>query len=352
MEIENRENNIFYNVIRNETSLTEVFCNLMQYKAFRDLFLNIVNQKRESLKLEKLQVASIKYNNFSTEKAFKEEDTKLGRGDLILEDRGSEYIFELKIERYTKLTSNQPEGYLKYLKGDDSKLFFIIPKDYMHKDDIYTRWNEETGYAKERIKNHIIFWEDIIKYIRQNELDKLNSFINEFCNILDYRWFYYPNIKFLTYEIEILFQKQKNKKEELLMLLDANIPKIVSKLFKIVEEAKTKLEIKKDDNRTEETYGYAVKNKDISEEVTIWFGVDYEIWEKCNFPLTIQIYSDDEKQMDKIKSLNFSTTFQYEDEIEITFIGLEKNVFENQEENIIEVFVDKINKIIEKLKRT
>lgn len=38
MEIKDRENNIFYNVIRNETSLTEVFCNLMQYKVFRDLF--------------------------------------------------------------------------------------------------------------------------------------------------------------------------------------------------------------------------------------------------------------------------------------------------------------------------
>ena len=42
MEIKHRENNIFFNVIRNETSLTEVFCNLMQYKAFRDLFLNFV----------------------------------------------------------------------------------------------------------------------------------------------------------------------------------------------------------------------------------------------------------------------------------------------------------------------
>ena len=40
-----REDNIFYNLIKNETSLTEVFCNFMRYKIFRDLFIDIVNEK-------------------------------------------------------------------------------------------------------------------------------------------------------------------------------------------------------------------------------------------------------------------------------------------------------------------
>ena len=44
MEIE-REENIFYNLIKNETSLTEVFCNFMKYKIFRNLFIDIVNEK-------------------------------------------------------------------------------------------------------------------------------------------------------------------------------------------------------------------------------------------------------------------------------------------------------------------
>ena len=40
-----REENIFFNLIKNETSLTEVFCNFMKYKIFRDLFIDIVNEK-------------------------------------------------------------------------------------------------------------------------------------------------------------------------------------------------------------------------------------------------------------------------------------------------------------------
>jgi len=353
MKIEQRENNIFYNVIRNETSLTEVFCNLMQYKVFRDLFLNIVNQKRIKLSLEVFQISSIKYNDFSTEKDLKvkENSSEFGRGDLIVKDKEDEYICELKIEKYRKLTVNQPESYLKYLKNDNSRLYFIIPKGYMHKDDIYTRWNNETGYSKEKIKNHIIFWEDIIKEIRKKELDKLNIFINEFCNILDYRWFYYPNIKFSKYEIELLFQELKNKKKDFAMLQNTNLPKVISKLFEVVEKTDDKLDTT-EEAKTDKYYGYVVKNKDISKEIEIWFGVDFEIWEKCSFPLTIQIFSEDEQQMDKIKSLDFLTKFQYEDGQITTFIGLNKDVFENEESNIIEVFEDKINEIVEKMKRT
>jgi hypothetical protein len=43
-----REKNIFFNIIKNETSLTEVFCNLLNYKAFRNLFLNIVKNKKQT----------------------------------------------------------------------------------------------------------------------------------------------------------------------------------------------------------------------------------------------------------------------------------------------------------------
>ena len=351
MKIEHREDNIFYNVIRNETSLTEVFCNLMKFKVFRDLFINIVNQKRKKLSLAEFQISSIKYNDFSTEKDLKDDSSRLGRGDLILKDKDGEYIFELKIEKYRKLTDHQPASYLKYLENKDSRLFFIIPKGYIHKNDIYTRWKNATGYSKEKIENHIIFWEDIIKEIKKEELNKLNLFINEFCNILDYRWFNYPNIKFLEYEIELLFQEQKNKKKDLAMLQDTNLPKIISKLFKVVEKADDKLG-KSEEAKGDAYYGYIVKNKDISKNIEIWFGVDFEIWEKCSFPLTIQISSEDEQEMEKIKSLDFTTKFQYEDGIETTFIGLKRDVFENEESNIIEVFVDKINEIVEKMKQT
>ena len=341
-----RENNIFYNVIRNETSLTEIFCNFMRYKVFRNLFIEIINKKRKKLNIKEIHSSAIKYDDFFTESYLQEEDTKFGRVDLMLKNKDIDYIFELKIERYTSLTKNQPESYLKYLNNDNTRLYFIIPKRYIHKDDIYKRWTDLTDYTRAEIDNHIIFWEDIIKEIRNKEIDKLNLFINEFCNILDYKWFYYPKIKFSNIEIKVLFQEHKIKKKELTMLSDTNIPNIISKLFEIVEATKDKLDTTKDNTKTNAYYGYILKNKNISEDIEIWFGVDFEIWEQYSYPLTIQVYSYDKNKMDSLNNLDFLTNFNYADGEITNFFGIEKNTFEKDEDNIIEVFVDKIHEIV------
>lgn len=70
-----REASIFYNVIRNETSLTEVFCNLMHYKAFRELFLDFVG-------ITYISLDTISYNNFSTEKNFDKNDKKYDMAEV------------------------------------------------------------------------------------------------------------------------------------------------------------------------------------------------------------------------------------------------------------------------------
>lgn len=46
-----REENIFYNLIKNETSLTEVFCNFMKYENFRNLFIDMINEKIKNKKV-------------------------------------------------------------------------------------------------------------------------------------------------------------------------------------------------------------------------------------------------------------------------------------------------------------
>ena len=58
MEIE-REENIFYNLIKNETSLTEVFCNFMRYESFRNLFIDMINEKIKN----KENIIDKKYHN-------------------------------------------------------------------------------------------------------------------------------------------------------------------------------------------------------------------------------------------------------------------------------------------------
>ena len=142
----NRVNNLFHNVIKNETSLTEFFCNLMRYKAFRDLFLNIVKTKNNAF-----NVSNVSYEDFDTEVKLKDNQ---GRSDLHLTTNDTEYIFEIKIELYTGLTANQPNGYLDYLaknknvedKNKNRNLFFILPRAYLHLGDLYQKWQAYSKY--------------------------------------------------------------------------------------------------------------------------------------------------------------------------------------------------------------
>jgi len=172
-----REENIFFNIIKNETSLTEAFCNLLYYKTFRKLFLNIVESKNENF-----NISNIVYRNFDTELNLNDN----GRSDLHLQSNNTEYIFEIKIEFYTNLTDNQPEGYLEYLKSRkiediNQNLFFILPRGYLHLNEIYQRWNNKIKYSKNMIDDHnIIYWDEILSQIKEKELDKLNPFIDEF----------------------------------------------------------------------------------------------------------------------------------------------------------------------------
>ncbi|NCB10808.1 MAG: hypothetical protein EOM78_04155 [Erysipelotrichia bacterium] len=357
-----RERNVFYNVLKNETSLTEVFCNLMSYKAFRDMFLDLVNQKRDDEKELKHQV--IKYEDFSTEKDFgeiqecfeKDENNKIGRGDLILNYHDEDFIFELKVEKYTDLTKNQPQGYLCYLKKQNelsynNNLYFVLPKGYMHKDQIFSRWQNFCNYPKEMIENnHILYWEDIIKEIRKRELDHLNIIIKEFCEILDFRWFYTKPIHFSKHEIELIFQQHNINNEELKMAFDANIPKIMSKLFEVIEGVADKFDVVKQE-QVSSYFGFTLNSKknSINENIRVWFGTDYEIWQNENVPLMIEIIVDEdeklEKQINKILSLQ---KYNYSDGERIAyFIPIKKEIFEKG--NIVDILRDEIHEIVNKL---
>jgi len=347
-----RENNIFFNLVKNETSLTEVFCNFMQYKTIRDTFLNFVVLKSNNVNFDN---DLVKYDNFYTEKDFgfsKEDKTKkLGRGDLVLNYKGLDYIFELKIEINTRLTENQPKNYLKYLKEQNEdnfkkRLFFILPKGYWHKEEIKSNI----------INEHILYWEDILKEIKNKELHKINPLVNDFCNILDYRWFYFQEINFNKKEIELIIHKKETAMNNQI------VPKMMRKLFSIVNGASEKIKyLKKEDEQYEDWFGYVVDNKkyNIHENYIVWFGVDYELWEKEGYPLTIQVDSENDEEIKKILKLTINNNkikkFEYQkDEDEegsiIYYFELDNKLFEQNKDNIIEKFRDKILEVIESLK--
>lgn len=278
-----RYENIFYNIVKNETSLTEVFCNLMMYKSFRNTFLEFVKDKNESFGVD---IDKIKFEDFDTEKDFGfieyEEDKKVGRGDLILSDNGREYIFELKIEIYTSTTKNQPNGYIDYLEErkkeypNQSKedLFFLLPKNYKHKKDLTSI--EETYRVCE---NNILYWEDFINLLKIKGLYDV-FYIKDFIDILNYRWFYSEKFEFNEFEKNIISNKRKIKMDE------KTIPQIMMNLTQKIDLISSQLKqidgFKLKDSKDENGYGVYIND-------VIWFGMDYKFWEKNGIPLSIGI---------------------------------------------------------------
>ena len=342
MEIE-REENIFYNLIKNETSLTEVFCNFMRYENFRNLFIDIINEKIKN-KENIIDKSKVKFQNFDTEVALNNQ--KNGRIDFQLKINANKiYLFEIKIEIFTNLTDNQPQSYLDYLKElelESENLFFILPKGYFH---------------LKKIKNHnIIYWEDILKQIIEQKLDKENIFINEFCKILAYRWFDFKKIIFKENELDLIFSGKKE--EGYKMLENVNIPILMNKLFQIIVDTKVGY-YKKDKESIEQRYdyfGYFLENSkyEISDKLVIWFGIDYKIWEIKKNPIIIQIEANEREEDINLEIFLENkieyTKFEYETGDIIFYIPLEKVVFENEDKNITEELTHKINEVINVLK--
>lgn len=358
MEIE-REENIFYNLIKNETSLTEVFCNFMKYKIFRDLFIDMVNEKIKNQE-NRIDKSIVKFQDFDTEVILDENEEKFGRIDLQLKINEEEiYLFEIKIETYTSLTEHQPTSYLKFLKDKNENLFFILPKGYFHQNAILEKWEKQNEYSKEEIENHnIIYWEDILEQLRNQELDKVNDFINEFCEIIDLKWFYFEKIEFTREELDLIFSDKKDKGYK--MLENVSIPVLMNKLFQIVVDTTKKKEIHVNLNNSKvkqnyNYFGYFLENKkyEISEKLMIWFGIDYGIWEETKNPIIIQIEAYDIRNylsLEKfMKDKIHYEKFEYENGDVVLYIPLEK-IFEDKDENITKKLTNKINEVIDLLK--
>lgn len=76
-----------------------------------------------------------------------------------------------------------------------------------------------------------------------------------------------------------------------------------------VNELKVLYNLKILDN--EWSYGIELK---ISDGYKIWLGVDYDLWDKKNIPLCLQVYSDNEIIMKKLKNINELEYLKYNDE--------------------------------------
>lgn len=253
-----------------------------------------------------------------------------------------EFIFEIKNKNWTQLTENQPVGYLEYLNKKNEHLFFLIPKGYKHKEEIFDKWKDFTG-----VKNQIFYWQDFILKIKDKNFEEIE--IKMFYDFCIY-WFNMAPIHFTEDELKLIFIKDKNKGYR--MLENLSIPKMINNLYSIIENTQEEFYIVSKENRLRtEWYGYILNNEkyEIYYDWEIWFGIDFELWEKENLPITIQITPNNKNDIEKINNF-ISGDFKYNEDGTTAFMWISKDDFYNDNINIIENLKEKIHNMINDIK--
>jgi hypothetical protein len=116
-----RSRNLFAQVVEGENSLTELFCNFLQYHVFRNAFLSSIGIRQDALE-------RISYSDIDTHVR-----TKAGVPDITIKlENEIQILVEVKAFD-AALTDYQPEGYLNTLQScgaAETHLAFIVPPHY------------------------------------------------------------------------------------------------------------------------------------------------------------------------------------------------------------------------------
>ncbi len=266
--MQKREKIFLYNVLNQEVIFEEYFCNLLIIDNFRNLFLKFIKSKNKIF-----DNFNISYENFNTEVILDEE---YGRADLFLKVGSEEFIFEIKNKDRTSLTDNQPNGYLEYLnkkyKNHNKHLFFLVPKAYKHLQEINDNWKNFDD-----IESQIFYWQDFVIEIKKSKLNENCVEIDMFYQFCLY-WFNMRVVKFTEEEKDLLHPKEKSMNN-----FNKTIPTLMRKLENIIDDVGQNSKMKKCNNCIGLNYSITIN------DYIIYFGIDYDIWEKDGIPLNIVI---------------------------------------------------------------
>lgn len=264
-----REQNIFYQLVTDENSTTEVLCNLLQYGSFR----------------KSLFTAMFPGSKYSGGVAFDSIDTQLfsresGCPDVTIDDSEFVAFIEVKTNPTCAPTPHQPTGYLKELlkkaaESQEQWLCFLIPEKWIHREFVERQVQEfRSTHQLTTVQISFFTWEEVIDLLEENDFHRLNVALADFHQILVQRYRPEP-LSFNYQEIQTMFSDE--------------IPRTLEKLDSVI----TGVQNKSTGYRVEHKrvgkglcpsenglYFYDSKNRKI-----LFFGEWTQVWKTSGHPL-------------------------------------------------------------------
>lgn len=196
---------------------------------------------------------------------------------LIIRNDGVCALVEVKVTQYQRLTSNQPDGYFSFLSKDETperSLIFLVPKGWVHLGSIEESFKLLSAARRDgNIRTRVVYWEDVLAVIEENDLQALNPFLGEFHQLLAARLRPRP-IVFSTREVLMLFSK--------------DFPAALSNLDQMISEIQERSSAFKSTTHRERAlcpkeHGLYFTNA--RDETVLWFGVWTDFWKQDGIPL-------------------------------------------------------------------
>jgi hypothetical protein len=328
-----REVNIFYKLVRDENSFTELFVNLFQFQIFRSFFEEYISKKCNT------KLCSLKYEDISTQNRTDE----YGIPDVRFFTDKAIILLENKVENYTHLTEHQPESYLEYLCSEEyinkiRILLFFVPKRYLYEAELLKRVAVYQNNCLHNIIFKVLYWEDLIHEFYKYGLCEINPIFDHFYHLTT-NWFPTTKINF--------------SKNELEMIVNSTLIETLSKLMEIVQYVSNQLEKKEGINRhlafNQNEYAIYITDKENND--ILYFGIWYPFWKAHNFPFAFAVdqLSYNSKYVDKfkVKFPNYIRDNSYAPEDWIVF-GIDPQIFstENCEEDVLLLVIKVIDYLI------
>ncbi len=322
-----RDNNIFYNLVTNENSATELLCNLFQFDPFIKLFCVLIGLEEDKTYFE--------YQDVESQYDFSDK----GIPDIFIKNDNYAIMVEIKINN-TSLTNNQPSSYLNALAEleiENKYLIFLVPRTYIHLSLINERsdnWNRDK-VNNSQIIVQIIYWEDIFIKFKNTRIYEFNLFFAHFYSLLE-SWYGYKTIPFSNNEVTIMFTNE--------------IPDIMVKMNDLVKEVMGKIKqyykVKKDD----EGFGYGFYIKDENSKIILFFGYWFELWRDKGFPLCIGAHRKHSSYSYNNFEKHFEDSFEYEENWKI--YGIKKDIITSDQNTqiLIDLLLTKSDKIVKQKK--
>ena len=268
--------NILSQIIKNENETTELFYGLLSYKPFRVALINLFTGSSENSEF-------VTWDDIYLQKHLQINSDKF-IPDLSILNHNISILVEIKTDPRTKLTDNQPKTYMDWLanKNKSKHCYFVavIPPDYAGLEKLNELvQSHEKRERTNKVNSKIFSWDDIVKTIKENDLDQLNVYIDDFCKLLS-SWYNSPAISFSLFEVKMIYSTDTAKAmKKLMSLMEQVLIGLKQKNFKVETSFNKKWW------EDGEYSIYALRDNDC----LLYFGLWQDFWEKNGAPLSIGV---------------------------------------------------------------